>query len=121
MKELNINWAHFFPVSLLVELNGMKFATNVLVGSVQIFVLENKLFAFLHVLGFEKLVELGLETFHDVFDSFLYLFASIWTALLNFFLEHEHFHHKFAVVDLCGLLDFDAPEFHHVDGSFEVV
>ncbi len=87
----------------------------------KVFVLENKLFAFFHVLRFEEFIKLILNILHYVLYSSFYFLAPVLTCLLNFLLQQKHFHHKFVVMNFCWSLNLNSSQLHHVNGSFEVI
>jgi hypothetical protein len=84
----------------------------------KVFILLDELFAFVHVLGFEKNVELASQFFHNSLDSGLDLFACWQIAVFNLFLQLEHVHHKPTVVNLGLLFDVHASQFHQLNCSF---
>ena len=87
----------------------------------EVFVLENELFAFHHVLRLKKFVKLTLQNLHYVLDSRLYFLAPVLTGLLNFLLQHKHLRHKFIVMNFCRPLHFHSSQLNHVNRSFQVV
>ena len=84
----------------------------------KVFVLLDELFALVHIFGFEKIVELALQFFHNSFNSGFDLFAIVYFAVLDLFLQLEHIKHEATVIDLGLFFDVYPSDFHHVNCSF---
>ena len=84
----------------------------------KVFVLLDELFALVHIFGFEKIVELALQFFHNSFNSGLDLFAIFYITVLDLFLQLKHIKHEATVIDLGLFFDVYPSDFHHVNCSF---
>jgi hypothetical protein len=87
----------------------------------QVFVFNHKLFAFLHVVTREKVVELLLQNRENVFQSLLDLLCPLGICLFNLLLDLKYIHHKFAVLHLYSLLYINSPQLHEVGYAVHVV
>lgn len=107
--------------SMLHWLNWIDFFVYILKGFVKILAFGYKFSTHFHILCLKEVIKLGLKVFDDPFDSVFNFLTSLFISLLNLFLEREHFHHEFIIMDAGRVLDLYASEFHHINGATKVI
>lgn len=78
----------------------------------QVFVLENKLFAFLDVVGLKEFLQITLQLTQDPLDSLGNLLGLCGCCLLDFLLELEDIGHELAILNIALLLNVDPFDLH---------
>lgn len=78
----------------------------------QVFVLENKLFAFLDVVGLKEFLQITLQLTQDPLDSLGNLLGLCGRCLLDFLLELEDIGHELAILNIALLLNVDPFDLH---------
>lgn len=90
-------------------------------GGVQVFILDYKLLALLHVLTLEEVLEVALQAFQNALQSSLDVLCLGEIGALYTFVDLEDVHYELAVCGIDGLGEGDSSELHKVDGALEVV